>query len=244
MQEDLYIDFDNYLNNEMTLAEREVFEKKLENNIVFSETFQLYKETNAFVSHKFSLERKDFKDNIKSIAKDNLTAEKPKKSKVINLRTTFYAIAAVLVMFIGITFFQNNTPEYSDFNQHENASFTERGDVLKNLKLAQDAFNNKNYKEAIVNFEIVLKEYPRPEVKYFYAISLLEDNQFAKSELVLTEIIYGKSLYKNTATWYLALSKLKQKQYKLSQDILESIPKDYEDYDQVLDLLEQLKKVT
>lgn len=243
MQEGTYITFDKYINQEMDNLEKEAFEKNLENDIEFSENFNAYKETQAFVSNKFSGERMTFQENLKEIASKNLIVEAPKKSKVFNLQNAFYAVAAVFVLFFGITILHTNVPEYQDFNQHENASFTERGDVLKSLKLAQEAFNNKNYKEAIVHFEIVIKEYPRPEVNYFYAISLLEDNQYAKSEMVLNSIIKGNSLYKNTATWYLALSKLKQKQYNKCLEILETIPKDYEDYDQVIDLLMQLKKI-
>ena len=111
----------------------------------------------------------------------------------------------------------------------------------KFLDLGNQEFENKNYKEAIINFELVMKEYPRPEIKYFYAISLLEDNRFTDSELVLNDIISGNSIYKNTATWYLALSKLRQKKYKSCKKILLTIPSDYEDYAQVEKLLKMLE---
>ena len=243
MEENIYIAFESYLNNEMSTEEKNIFETRLKNDINFSKNFDDYKETTLFVSHKFSTDRAFFKDNLKSIASGFFEEEKPKKSKVVQLRTFVYAIAAAFVLFFGIQLFQNNGPEYGDFNQHENANFVERGDIVKSLKLAQDAFNAKNYKEAIKYFEMVIKEYPRPEVNYFYAISLLEDNQYAKSELVLDEIIKGNSVYKNTATWYLALSKLKQKDYTSCESILFQIPNDYEDYDQVKILLNELKKV-
>lgn len=242
MQEETYIAFDSYLNNEMTTEEKNIFEAKLKNDTDFSKNFETYKETTRFVSHKFSQERTAFEENLKSISSQFSENQKPKKAKVIPLKTFVYAIAAVFILFFGIQFFQNSTPKYGDYDQHENANFVERGDIVKSLKQAQDAFNAKNYKEAIKYFEIVVKEYPRPEVHYFYAISLLEDNQFAKSELVLNDIIKGNSVYKNTATWYLALSKLKQKDYASCQSILLQIPTDYENYEQVQMLLKELKK--
>ena len=176
MEEDIYIAFESYLNNEMSAEEKNIFETRLKNDSDFSKNFDNYKETTLFVSHKFSSDRTTFQENLKSISADFFKQEKPKKSKVIQLPTFIYAIAAVFVLFFGIQLFQNNTPQYGDFNQHENANFVERSDVVKSLKLAQDAFNAKNYKEAIKYFEIVIKEYPRPEVNYFYAISLLENN--------------------------------------------------------------------
>lgn len=240
MNEELYIAFENYLNNELSLEEKIAFENQLQNDSDLKEKFEIYKESNQFLNTKFSTETVDFKENLKKIAQESSQENKPKKGKIIQLKTFVYAIAAVFVLFFGLQLFQNDTPEYGDYNQHEEAHFTERGDVIKSLKLAQDAFNNKKYKEAIINFELVLKEYPRPEIKYFYAISLLEDNRYADSELVLNDIIKGGSIYKNTAMWYLALSKLKQKDYNSCKSVLLMIPNDYEDYAQVEKLLKTL----
>jgi predicted Zn-dependent protease len=242
MKEESYIAFENYLNHEMSVEEKNIFEARLENESELKEDFDLYQETTIFAAHKFSKESQDFRANLKSIATKKIIAQEPKKSKVIQLRTYVYAVAAVFVLFFGIQFFQNSIPEYSDYNQHQNALFTERSEnIFESLKLAQDAFNAKNYKDAIKYFEIVLKEYPRPEVQYFYAISLVEENRHAEAEVVLNELIKGKSVYKNTATWYFALSKLKQKDYKSCKAILKMIPNDYEDYDKVEELLKKLE---
>ena len=240
MKEELYLSFENYLSNELLLKEKIIFENRLQNDLDFKEEFEIYKESTQFLKTKFSAETAAFKENLKVIAKESLVENKPKKGKTIQLKTFVYAIAAIFVLFFGLQLFQNNNPEYGDFNKHEEAHFTERGDLIESLNLAQNAFNNKNYKAAIINFELVLKEYPRPEIKYFYAISLLEENRFADSEIVLNDIINGQSIYKNTATWYLALSKLKQKDYKSCKTILLTIPSDYEDYAQVEKLLKSL----
>ena len=106
--------------------------------------------------------------------------------------------------------------------------------------MAQDAFNAQKYKTAIPHFEAVLKANKSPEIQYFYAVSLLEDNQFQKAETNLLELKSGTSIYKNKATWYLALSKLKQEDYDSCKIILQSIPDDFEDYDQVQELLNDL----
>lgn len=160
MNEELYLSFENYLNNEFSVEEKIAFESQLQNDSDIKEKFEIYKESNQFLKTKFSPETVAFKENLKSIATESFVENKPKKGKLIQLKTFAYAIAAVFVLFFGIHFFQNNNPEYGDFNTHEEAHFTERGDNIKSLKLAQEAFNNKNYKEAIKNFEIVIKEYP------------------------------------------------------------------------------------
>jgi len=205
MKEEMYLLFENYCNDELTAAEKLDFETQLKSDADFAEKFKIYSETTAFLEHKFSKEAIDFEHNLKSISKQNFASKTKKEAKVIRFQPWAYAVAASLVLFFGLWFMQDENPEYGDYNQHENAYFTERGEVVKSLKLAQDAFNAKKYKEAIVHFEIVLKEYKRPEIEYFYAIALLEDSQFEKSETILNNLHSGTSVYKEKALWYLAL---------------------------------------
>jgi TolA-binding protein len=233
MQEELYQSFENYINNELTLEEKIELETKFENDTDLKAKFDLYQETSNHLAHKFSVETKSFKENLKNIAKENSSK---KKSKIVAFKPWYFMVAASIALFFGLLYMNQPIAKYDDYNQHENMNMVERGDVIKSLKLAQDAFNSKDYKESIKHFEVVLKDYPRPEIKYFYAIALLEDNRFVDSETILTELSNGKTAFKNTATWYLALSKLKQQKPEECKKILKTIPIDYEDYDQVLKL--------
>ena len=53
-------------------------------------------------------------------------------------------------------------------------------------------------------------------------------------------IIRLKSIYKNKAIWYLALSKLKQKDFTACKEILLTLPKSSEDYDNAQKILNKL----
>lgn len=241
MNEELYISFESYLNNEMSQAEKELFEQRLNSDNQFRESFNLYKETTALLENKFDSKTIDFKENLKSISKSHFSEKEEDKSRVINFKPFYYAIAASVVLAFGTWFMMmRETPEYGDFNQHENAYFTERGSIIKNLRLAQNAFNEKNYKGAIENFEIVLKDYDKPEVRFFYGISLLEENRYAEAEINFTTIQKGTSVYKDKATWYLALSKLKQNQFEACKNYIKQIPEDAEDYVKAQKLLNKL----
>jgi hypothetical protein len=239
MNEEHYILFGQYLENELSDEEKTNFEKQLSEDQEFASTFETFKELNLHLENKFgnSTELNAFKKNLKSISKEHF---KTKKSKVVAFKPWQYAIAASVAILVGVFFFQNINPSFDDYNNPEMATFIERGDVNENLKSAQDAFNAKDYKAAIPNFEVVLKENKAPEIQYFYAVSLLENNQFLKAETNLSELKSGTSIYKTKATWYLALSKLKQKEYKSCKEILLTIPDDFEDYDQVQELLNEL----
>ena len=239
MNEERCILFDQYLANELSVEEKISFEKQLAEDQELASAFETFKELNLYLDNKFGNEQelKAFKKNLKSISKEHF---KSKKSKVIGFSPWHYAVAASVAILVGLFVFQNINPSFDDYNNPEMATFIERGDVNENLKLAQDAFNSKNYKSAIPSFEAVLNGNKSPEIQYFYAVSLLEDNQFQKAETNLLELKSGTSIYKNKATWYLALSKLKQKDYDSCKAILLTIPDDFEDYDQVQELLNEL----
>lgn len=239
MNQELYILFENYLNNELSENEKIDFEKQLQNDASIREKFTIYKELNGFLENKFSQESIDFKKNLETISKSHF--KENNKTKVINFKPWYYAVAASVALVFGTWFMmQNSLPTYEEFNQHETATFSDRGDIIKNLLLAQKAFNNKDYETAVTNFEIVLKEYKRPEVVYFYGISLLEINKFAESEKVFNDLKAGTSIYKDKANWYLALSNLKQKKYQESKMFLKEIPNDSEDYAKAEKLLDEL----
>lgn len=239
MKEEYYVLFDKYLENKLSNEEKTTFEKQLIDDQAMASTFETFKELNLHLENKYgnSAELKAFKKNLKSISKEHF---KSKKSKVVSFKPWQYTIAASVAILVGMFFFQNINPSFDDYNNPENAYFTERGSFNENLKLAEVAFNAKKYNEAIPYFEAILKVNKSPEVQYFYAISLLEDNQLQKAETNLLELKSGTSIYKNKAIWYLALSKLKQKEYKSCKEILLTIPDDFEDYEQVQDLLNDL----
>lgn len=239
MNEERYIVFDQYLAGELSAEDKTAFEKQLSEDQELASAFETFKELNGHLNNKFgnAEELKAFKHNLKSISKTHF---KTKKSKVIAFKPWQYAMVASVVILFGLFVFQNINPVFEDYNNPEMAAFIERGDVNENLKLAQDAFNTKQYKKAIPYFEAILKEKKSPEIQYFYSIALLEDNQLQKAEINLSDLRYGNSIYENKATWYLALSKLKQKDYKSCKDILLTIPDDFEDYDQVQELLNEL----
>ena len=239
MNEERYILFGQYLDSELSAEEKTSFEKQLAEDSEFASAFEIFKELNQHLENKFgnANELKALKKNLKSVSKEHFKTKKP---KVVAFKPWQYAIAASVAILVGLFVFQNINPSFEDYNNPEMATFIERGDVNENLKLAQDAFNAKNYKAAIPYFEAILKVNKSPEIQYFFAVSLLEDNQFQKAETNLSELKSGTSIYKNKATWYLALSKLKQEDYKFCKEILLTIPDDFEDYDQVQELLNEL----
>ncbi len=241
MNEELYQSFENYFNNEMSQEEKLEFELQLQKDAQIKEKFEIYKEINGYLDTKFSPESDLFQQNLKNISEQHFSNEIVHQPKVITFKPWYYAVAASLVIFLGTWFYlQNATATYSDFATHETAFFTDRGEVIKNLKLAEKAYNNKNYKDAITNFELVLKQYDRPEINYFYAICLLEENRFNEAEQVFTKLKNGTSIYNEKAIWQLALSSLKQNKFDECKTYINQLSQDAEDYEKAQKLLSKL----
>lgn len=240
MNEELYIIFENYFNNEMSQEEKLEFDNQLQNKADIKQKFEIYKETNQFLETKFSQETLDFKNNLEVISKANFFKQTNKQTKIIAYRSWHYAVAASIAVLFGTWFMMQENSDYSEFYQHENANLMDRGCIIKNLKDAQEAFNNKKYKVAIENFEIVLKNYDKPEIRFLYGISLLEENRFADAEVTFTKLQSGTSIYKDKATYSIALSKLKQKQLEECKIYLKQIPEDAEDYEKANKLLKKI----
>ncbi|PJJ09799.1 tetratricopeptide repeat protein [Flavobacterium sp. 1] len=240
MNEDHFLEFDEYIQGEMSTADTLAFEQQLKDQPELAMAFETYKELHLHLENKFrqANELKMFKKNLKGISKDHFKNSKP---KVIVFKPWHYGVVASVAVLVGLFFLnQNSDPLFEDYNQPETAFFTERGEVAANLKLAQDAFNAKQYKTAIPLFETILKTDKSAEIQYFYGLSLLEGNKLPEAEAVFNTLKAGNSIYKNKAVWSLALSKLKQKDYKSCKELLLTIPEDYEGNDQVDALLEEL----
>lgn len=224
----------------MTAEEKSEFENKLQTDDNFREQFQIYKETTQFLELKFSKDAVDFKQNLKVIGSNHFGKPITKKSKVISLQSKWFAVAAMLIVFMGVWYFnQSGNPTFSDYNNYNEAHFIERSDTNQNLVDAQTFFNAKEYKKASQSFAKI-EDLTNPELQLYYAISLIESDDYEKASVLLTNISQGNSVYKEEAIWYMALSSLKQKDYKTCKKQLELISQDSEKYNQAQKLLKEL----
>ncbi|WP_278034273.1 tetratricopeptide repeat protein [Flavobacterium nitratireducens] len=240
MKDEKYILFDQYLQGELSGEARLNFEQQLSENKELVSEFETFKEVQLQLATKFdfAVDRDTFEANLKKISEEHF---KPKKAKVISMQTWTYLVAASVVLLFGLFLFNpDSKPSFEEYNQYETAYLSERGAVIESLKPAEAAFNAKDYKKAIPLFESILKTNKTAEIQYFYAVSLLENNQIKQAEAEFNALKSGNSIYKNKAIYGLALAKLKQKDYKGCKEILVTIPSDYENYDKVQELLDKL----
>ncbi len=246
MEEQDYVVFEAYLSNALSEDNVKEFEDRLASSLEFKTAFNTYKELSSFLEHKYEKEEetKAFQENLEQISKGHFeskyTLKEKKKNKMFALYK--YAIAASIVVLIGLfTFNQFSNPVYSNYANYETISLTVRGGQSDLLKTAESAFNSGDYIKAEATFKDLLKlDVNNSELKFYRAITNIELGNYKLSDNILENLQHGNSAFKNDAIWYLALSKLKQKEYNNCLEILKRIPKDARFYEQAQELMSKL----
>jgi len=245
MEDRDYILFEDYISQYLSDSEREAFEKRLIEDDAFSKAFALYKETAAFLEHKFSdkTDRDAFKTNLSKISSSDSVKTKLPSEKIRFLHPWKLAVAASILVIVGFFYSQwLTTPVYQGFADYPQISLTVRGDSNKMKAEAENAFNSQNYKDAIPLFKTLQKSEPEnTEIQLYLAVSLVEENAFGEADVLFDSILKEPSAYLNQARWYAALNKLKQKEYAETEAILHLIPQEAEEYPQAQILLKKLK---
>ncbi|MGB6267771.1 MAG: tetratricopeptide repeat protein [Olleya sp.] len=251
MQEQDYILFESYLAGDLSAEETTDFENRINTDEAFNQAFTIYKELSTNLEHEIGNEDKttDFRANLDSISHRYFTKLDIEENPV-EVKKTFsiykLAIAASVALIMGFFVFNQFTggANYNDFNNHGTVDFGVRAgdDNVGLLIKTTKAFNNKEYKEAKNYLEQLLEENPdNIEYNFYYAITNIELDNFETADATLKSIQEGNSAYNNRATWYLALSKLKQDKKDDCINLLKTIPQDADDYNQALKLLNELK---
>ncbi len=244
MKEDRYILFENYLANKLSDTELQSFEEKLEKDTDFKQEFEIYKNLNTSLKSKFENEESEIalKKILNNLGFQFIKHPKVKKQKVILLfNYKSLMIAASIALLVSLFIFKNGKPVYSDFSNHNALEIVVRGKNNSAVNKAENAFNSKNYKEALQQLTILSNTYPNDtEIKLYQGISDLELGNYINAEAIFNNISKGNSTFATTATWYKALTFLKQKEFKKCKEVLKTIPKSSDKYSQAKKLLKKL----
>ncbi len=243
MNDQDYILFEGYISKTLAVEERVDFENRLISDEAFNQAFITYKDLNVFLEQKFENENASiaFKDNLDTISKAYFKTES-KTTKGVHFAPWKYAIAASVALLMGYFLFNNfSDPSYNDFSNHDSISLIERGTQVTAVKTAETSFNTKDYIAADIAFDALLQiDSTNAEYQFYKAIANIELDKFEEAEGLLHILKSGQSIFNQKAVWYLALSKLKQKDYEACIVILNTITEEAEDYKQAQKLLKKL----
>ncbi|WP_340201537.1 hypothetical protein [Ascidiimonas sp. W6] len=244
MEDQDYILFDNYISGELTEDAKMAFENRLRTDAAFKKSYETYQEATHFLAQKFEHEEATvaFKENLQKIG-DTHFKETPTSKKVRSFTFLKYAVAASIILMMGIFLFdQNTSPSYEDFITYDTLSLTVRGGETNATQKAEEAFNTKNFKVAEGYLNTLLEaDADNQELLLYKGITLLEQDKLEEATALFEKIQHGNSVFKNKASWYLALTHLKAEKFAECKASLESIPEDAESYAQAQKLLEALE---
>lgn len=236
--------FEAYLEGSLPLEARTAFEERLKSDSQLRKEFTLFEEVYKVLTNRYSPERNDFLNTLKQADAEFISSPDStgSKSKIISFKPWHYGIAASILLAVGLFLFNDfGNPTYADFATHEEISLVVRSETDQASKKAEVAFNSKNFKEAVVYLDELLKTDPEnSELQYYKAVALIETDQFQKAESLLNNLSKGSSVYATKAVWMTALSKLKQKDYNRTKEVLKAIPPASPEYQKAQKLLKSL----
>jgi tetratricopeptide (TPR) repeat protein len=215
--------------------EKLLFEKEITSDKEFHQTLELTQEVDTIIR---DTELVNFVNTIDEIIANNLN-KKERSSSVINpgnknnffLRRKFL-IAASISLFIVISsllYFTNSTSNeklYSQFYYKYDACIVTRGNNNTDaLIVAIQLYDKKQYKEAIVKFNDIIKIDNHNSVAYFFiGVSYMEIHSFEKAIQSLNIVINQKdTAFLEHAEWYLALCYLKTNKTSLAKSLIKQI---------------------
>jgi len=243
MEEKIALLFNDYLQNNLSEKERDSFENRLKKDPVLAKQYHTFRDLYNNLENKFSKERASLKHDLDKAGEDYFNTTKTKKEvKVFKLKPWYYSVAASVILLFGLyNFIFKQGISYTDYSFSEKISLTERNTSSQLLKKAETAFNSKNYLEAIDYFNLIISDNPNyNELLFYKGVALVEINSLTAAELVFTKLQESNSIYKNKALFYLALIKLKQKDYKECKKILQTLPETAEDFNNAQEILREL----
>lgn len=245
MKDAAYIEFDKYLNNELNSSELESFNLRLNNDDEFKEVFEIYKALEASLSSTISNEEEEIelRKTLSNLGATYIKEETPKKkTKVISLvNYRKLMVAASIALLIGFFIFKDGNPVYSDFSNHTALELVVRSGNNDLYVKAEEAFNSKNYEEALKQLTTLSNIYLNDtEIQLYKGICQLELSNYFEANAIFDKISQGNSSLIDTATWYKALTLLKQEKFMECEQVLRSIPESSDQYANAKKLLKKL----
>lgn len=153
------------------------------------------------------------------------------------------AVAVAAVLITGLLVWNPFAPDlYATYSATQMAAQVERGSRVDSvLQNAAIAFNNKAFTEAAVLLAEVVQTQPDNSYALFYfGVAFMQSNQVPRARAVFEKLVKGESAFKYEATFYEALSYLKEGDKDTIKDWLERIPADAPNYRKAQELMRKL----
>lgn len=218
---------EKYLYKELSEAELQAFEQRMDNDADFADEVELR-------SVIFAKTKSDFKQQLKAA---HQKAEENSTTKSIAKLTPLYylkRIAAVLILGVLAFLLYQSFGEFNAVNSVDtylaetHAAPTvlmgENGNVAA-WKAARDAYQKGEYQRTISEIEKITP--PNTEQQFYLGLAYLYNNNYDKSIAQFESVIPQNNInYSPTSKWYVSLAYLKNNQAEQAKKYLQQIVTD------------------
>ncbi|WEK35062.1 MAG: tetratricopeptide repeat protein [Candidatus Pseudobacter hemicellulosilyticus] len=237
-------DVARYAEGLMEPGEQAAFEQALATDASLQEALDLYREVQQGLQQQWhpDAQEKALRATLKDLGQQYFTGKTG--GRVVRMKNALRAAVAVAAVAILVVFVWH--PWQKDlYTQYADASMitsVERGaDSASLLQMATRAFNKRDYAGALPLLQqTLLQEANNSFVQYYYGIALLETGKTAEAQQIFTKLHEGNSVFKYEATFYMALSYLKNGDRSSCRSWLQQIPADASNYGKAKELLKKL----
>lgn len=209
-----------YVEGTLTAAQEVEAKTLLATDAAFKEEVALYKDLQAAITDS---ERRSLKIGLQDLEN---------KTPALKKRPNVYLIAASIVVALGIGgffMFSSPSPEQlyaSNFETYPNTlKPVVRGEEGEEM-LPFIAYEAEEYDKAVVGFASILEQNDTPDIRFYYAMSLLNDAQETKALEELKLLETTETRYLPQVYWYTALLELKNNNIDRSKQLLNKLIKD------------------
>mgnify|MGYP001357851536 CR=1 FL=1 len=231
---------EKYYNESLTSEELEFFNEQLLKDVIFSEEVKQFKFIFKGIDRERSIQlKRDFEKMEREILPSTIN-----RSSIRSIFRQYSSAAAAftLVLVVGISLLTSVNTENSNENKVLYAKYFKpypnviapltRSATQKNtaIYLAMIQYDSKQYNDAILEFDQLLKQPKlKNEILFYKAVSLMSEGFHEEAKVQLEKMDeFGN--FKHQRKWYLALTLLQLKELDKTEVILKEIVKDYSSF--------------
>jgi len=224
MKDNVYEDFEDYLQNELTKEDREEFDKRLQEDEAFAASFSVYKEIEDQMRLRLADESKE-EELVSTLSKLNKKhfkkgSSKPKQASSVPIRRIVQwasGIAAGIGLYfaVSILFFSGGPDARQMADEYFAENFTKLGQTMggaeDSLQLGIVSYNAQDYEVAQTIFEDILQRDPlNSEAEKILGLTHLAKNEFDQALGYFENLASRNELYVNQGKFFQAMVLLKR----------------------------------
>lgn len=224
MKDNVFEDFEDYIQNKLSHEDKERFEKRLEEDTQLFALFAIYREIEEQMRVKHESKEEELISTLRTLNKKYLTKGhvKPKKPvfmKQIVQWSSGLAAGIGLYFIVGALFFGGGTDAQQMADEYFAANFSTLGQTMNggtdSLQLGILAYNTEDYQVAQIIFEnILLKDYLNSEAEKNLGLTYLASEEYDAALVHFEKLASRTDLFTNQGKFFQAMALLKRGNYQ------------------------------